>query len=368
MIRRAGGAAALLGLCATAAAAADLPADVRAHVSDAGRYFTDARGMALYTYAQDQVPGKSACVKDCALQWPPLIAAAGATAAGDWTLIERDDATRQWAWRGRPLYRYAKDSYTGSRAGDGIGNAWHAALERIALPPGFALRSIHLGRVLTDARGQTLYWRSDERGASRSPDPERCVDRCLADWSSVAAPWLARSMGDWSVRGRADGQKQWAFRGRRLYSHRADLQPGDTGGHGLDKVWEAAVLDPTPPLPAWVTIQNSDMGEVYADERGHTLYVFGGQLERAKKLMCDDTCLQKFWRTLPAKPDAQASGDWTVMSGAAGGKVWAYRGDVLYTHNRDREPGAIGGDKWAAGVSGGGGGFTPLRRRRDREE
>ena len=50
------------------------------------------------------------------------------------------------------------------------------------------------------------------------------------------------------------------------------------------------------------------------------------------------------------------------------GRVWAYKGNPVYTHTRDRGPGRVGGDKWAAGVGGGGGGWIPVPRRRDLEE
>ncbi len=358
------GCALLLGV--SVAQAAGEPAEVRARAAAAGRYLTDARGMSLYVYAQDSRPGKSVCVAECAKAWPPLLAAPGsapnAALAADWTLIDREDGARQWAWRGKPLYTFAKDSYAGGMLGDGVGNAWHVALEKIALPPGVAIRSSYLGRILSDARGRTLYWRRDAKSV--------CEEKCLDTWVPLYAAWLARGTGDWSVLATRDGQKQWAFRGQALYLHSDDGKPGDTIGleQDTEKAWSVAVLDGASALPAWVTIQNSDMGEVYADARGHTLYTFAGPLEKAK-LLCDERCIQQNWQTIAATADTAPSGDWTAVSALnnAAGRVWAYKGNVLYTHSRDREPGAIGGDKWAAGVGGGGGGWGPLLRRRDFE-
>ena len=40
--------------------------------------FADANGKTLYTYDRDTVPGKSACVGDCAKAWPPLPVSANA--------------------------------------------------------------------------------------------------------------------------------------------------------------------------------------------------------------------------------------------------------------------------------------------------
>lgn len=341
-------------------AAMVLPPGVQVRETGAGRFLTDARGMSLYTYAQDR-PGKSSCTGTCATNWPPLLASAGAAPQGDWTLIQRDDGGQQWAWRGSPLYAYAKDSYPGALLGDGAGNAWRAAFQSIPLPPALRLRSIYLGRVLTDMRGHTLYWQVNDAGCDRD---------CQRTWQPMTAPWLAKPQGDWSWLPMADGQRQWSYRGRRLYRHGDDFKPGDTAGHDIDKQWQVAVLDAAAPLPDWVTVQNSDMGPIFADQRGHTLYTFSGDLERTKKLICDDGCVSRFWQMVPAQANSQPRGDWTPLPSpdARGLLVWAYRGNILYTHTRDKEPGAIGGDKFAAGAGGGGGGWFPIQRRRDFEE
>jgi predicted lipoprotein with Yx(FWY)xxD motif len=130
------------------------------------------------------------------------------------------------------------------------------------------------------------------------------------------------------------------------------------------------VLEAAAPLPEWVTVQNADMGEIYADAKGFTLYTQVGSLERIRTLLCRDDCIRQNWRLVPAAKAAKPSGEWTIVDSpfGDGGKVWAYKGDPLYTHVRDREPGAVGGDKWAAGSGGGGGGWNPIQRRRDYEQ
>lgn len=88
----------------------------------------DAGHMTLYTFDQDAVgSGKSHCNGPCAANWPPLLAPAGAGAKGDWTLVQRDDGTAQWAYKGHPLYRWAKDQKPGDRTGDGVKGVWHLA-------------------------------------------------------------------------------------------------------------------------------------------------------------------------------------------------------------------------------------------------
>jgi predicted lipoprotein with Yx(FWY)xxD motif len=77
----------------------------------------------IYTFAHDK-DGHSTCVGDCAKTWPPVIAPPDAKQVGDWTPIERDDASRQWAYKGRPVYTYSRDE-PGKPIGAGIGGAWH---------------------------------------------------------------------------------------------------------------------------------------------------------------------------------------------------------------------------------------------------
>jgi predicted lipoprotein with Yx(FWY)xxD motif len=87
---------------------------------------TNSAGMTLYTYDKDPA-GKSACNGQCAVNWPPLMAAAGDSGSGDYTVITRDDGSKQWAYKGKPLYLWIKDQKPGDTTGDGVGKVWHTA-------------------------------------------------------------------------------------------------------------------------------------------------------------------------------------------------------------------------------------------------
>jgi predicted lipoprotein with Yx(FWY)xxD motif len=90
--------------------------------------YVGQNGMTLYTFDRDTMgSGKSACNGPCATNWPPLMAAAGDGASGDWTVVMRDDGSRQWAFRGKPVYYWSKDTKPGDRTGDGFNNAWRLA-------------------------------------------------------------------------------------------------------------------------------------------------------------------------------------------------------------------------------------------------
>lgn len=90
----------------------------------------DSAGMTLYTYTRDGVgTGKSACNGKCAANWPPLKAGSDATASGDFTIITRDDGSKQWAYQGKPLYLWIKDTKPGDRTGNGRGKRWYVVKE-----------------------------------------------------------------------------------------------------------------------------------------------------------------------------------------------------------------------------------------------
>ncbi len=92
-----------------------------------GKALVDAHGMTLYTFAKD-AGGKSACNGPCATNWPPLMAAADAKSMGEWSVVTRDDGSKQWAYKGKPLYAWTKDAKPGDTTGDGFLNgAWSIA-------------------------------------------------------------------------------------------------------------------------------------------------------------------------------------------------------------------------------------------------
>jgi predicted lipoprotein with Yx(FWY)xxD motif len=90
-----------------------------------GNLLVDAKGMTLYIFDKDAA-GKSNCNGGCAAAWPPAaVAASIERASGDFTVVTRDDGALQWAYKGRPLYRFAGDARAGDLNGDNQGNVWH---------------------------------------------------------------------------------------------------------------------------------------------------------------------------------------------------------------------------------------------------
>ena len=92
--------------------------------TSAGKVYTDEKGMTLYIFDKDEA-NKSNCYDDCAKNWPPFIAAADAQPEGEWTIVERTDGTKMWAYEGKPVYTFVKDTKPGDVTGDGVGGVWH---------------------------------------------------------------------------------------------------------------------------------------------------------------------------------------------------------------------------------------------------
>jgi predicted lipoprotein with Yx(FWY)xxD motif len=105
---------------------AALPAGVKVQKTAAGEVLADSKGMTLYTFDKDSM-GKSACNGPCAQNWPALGASAAAKPAGEWTVVTRDDGSKQWAYKGKPLYTFIKDRKPGDTTGEGFNKVWHVA-------------------------------------------------------------------------------------------------------------------------------------------------------------------------------------------------------------------------------------------------
>lgn len=96
-----------------------------------GKIWTDEKGMTLYVRGEDEA-NKSGCYDACAKEWPPYVAAADAKATDEWTVIDRTDGTKQWAYDGKATYTFDEDKQAGDMKGDGVKDEfgeWHAVKE-----------------------------------------------------------------------------------------------------------------------------------------------------------------------------------------------------------------------------------------------
>lgn len=82
-------------------------------------------GMTAYTFDKDVAgSGKSTCNGPCATNWPP-IPATSAKVADPYSVVTRDDGSKQLAYKGKPLYLFIADKKPGDRNGDNVKDVWH---------------------------------------------------------------------------------------------------------------------------------------------------------------------------------------------------------------------------------------------------
>jgi predicted lipoprotein with Yx(FWY)xxD motif len=117
------GSAILLVLFSLSAHAADSP------VKKMNGMLVDSKGMTVYTFDKDTAnSGKSACTGACAATWMPVMAG-DAPLSPPYSAIMREDGSKQLAYKGKPLYTFAKDKKAGDKAGDKFKDIWHVVTD-----------------------------------------------------------------------------------------------------------------------------------------------------------------------------------------------------------------------------------------------
>jgi predicted lipoprotein with Yx(FWY)xxD motif len=213
-----------------------------------GEVFVDQNGMTLYISETDGTASKPVCDGICIKTWKPLLAGELAKAIGDWSLATRSDGTRQWAYRGRPLYAFSGDAKPGDVRGQYVDKQWRSAtVRRYFMPAGVATRINQGWPVLVTSDGMTLYARDSFRfsgggghsvrgdpppvaATGRAIGPGGCTGACARNWTALRASPNAVGSGYWSIVVRDDGTRQWAYQGYPLYTFDQDRKPGDMIG------------------------------------------------------------------------------------------------------------------------------------------
>jgi predicted lipoprotein with Yx(FWY)xxD motif len=309
----------------------------------------------------------------CVKLWPPALAAEGATPIGKWTIVNRKDGTKQWAYEEQPLYTSIRDRRPGEVLGgtskrnkdrEGDSPVLRVPISPPALvPPGFAVKTTVNGRLLATDRNYSVYTRDGD---------QPCDTACMQRWKPLLAPETARPQGDWTLVQSSPGVRQWLFRNQLLYTHEGDTKLWSLVGSD-EPGWRNVFVQSVKPRPASFTVQDTLAGQVLADARGMTIYTYICADDSLDQLSCDhpddtqvyrlavcgggsvEKCLRN-WPYVKAEPNARSESSlWSVMSidpmtghraqnGQAGAlNVWAYRDRPVYNYVGDARPGDVNG-------------------------
>lgn len=376
------------------------PSNIRLQETDLGIVFADSRGRTIYFDRNDTKPNTPTCAEkdpaDMRLTpgqiggQPPLaqpmtcltkhipVEVGDAKPVGPWTILERENGIRQWAYNGKAVYTSVKDLEPGH-----VRLAIDMNLRQISkrflplyapldLPPEITVQPIgFVAKVFGTHTGRTLYTlTNDPVGKSV------CEGKCLEKWRPLLGATLSQPRGPWTLITRKDGSRQWAMKGKPLYTFADDRNQGDTRGNNLPGVEVAvAYMAARAPVDAF-DIHPTPLGDIYTTKEGKTVYAymcpgrgFGGGAE------CDDPGDKNHWwfvdcgataercaqTWIPVRAAANAKptkdGAWSVVTmplpwspvraaddgKEAGLKVWAYQGRPLFTYVHEDLPGMIDG-------------------------
>lgn len=315
--------------------------------------------------------------RSCIDLWQPKLAPADAKPVGSWTIVKRSDGKTQWAYDGLPLYTSDRDREPGNVFG---GTKAILVGEQGAVrfpigppsdvPPELEIAPFRTGHILITNKGYSVY--SSDADA---PNKSNCGDECLKQWAPVAAPQIAKPHGEWTIVERSPGIRQWAYRGKPLYTYRLEKRTRSMTGSD-NPGWRNVFTQRAYAPPSDFTVQDSRIGQVLADANGKTIYLYHCNDDAPDQQSCDHPDAPQQYRlaicgnfdpkvcqqTFPyvkAQPGAKAdSALWSVIDidpntgkratrGQNGAiSVWAYRDRPVYTYGEDEKPGDANGDNY----------------------
>jgi len=226
--------------------------DVRMVPQAQGLALTSFSGLTLYAFDGDAKRDNQVCASTgCNMQWLPVVAPALAANVGDFSIVTRNDGTRQWAFKKKPLYRYKGDKMPGDTKGTGVDKKWSVAVltenfrppqVSVAFREGYGDTLAVNGMTLYTGIGYEARWggrnlRDNYRNAyyrgKKLGGGSCATEKCLSEWQPFRPAADAQSNGFWEVITREDGTKQWAYKGYALYTYKGDKAPGDMNGNDV---------------------------------------------------------------------------------------------------------------------------------------
>ena len=88
--------------------------------------------------------------------------------------------------------------------------------------------------LLVTPGGQTLYtFDNDVANSGKSA----CNGPCAALWPPMMASTADQAQGSYSIVTRDDGMRQWAYKGKPVYTYKQDQKAGDRSGDNFRNIW-----------------------------------------------------------------------------------------------------------------------------------
>lgn len=206
------------------------------------------------------------------------------------------------------------------------------------MPSNISSRDMGAGTLYTTDAGETLYTYLRDR---EQPGSSACVDACAEAWPPVLVPDGAAPVGNWTTVTRPTGERQWAYKGKPVYTFIEDTHADAMVGIRTTGTWNAVFdLIDTPPS---ISILGTVQGQVLVTLDGMTVYS-----PKDAATPCNDACAKQ-WRPVEAPWLANPIGDsWRVAQRADGLAQWTYAGRPLYTFAGDFKAGDSNGTEASA--------------------
>lgn len=88
--------------------------------------------------------------------------------------------------------------------------------------------------MLVTSKGLTVYtFDRDVAGSGKSA----CNGQCAINWPPVLAGANDQPQGPYTIIVRDDGRRQWAYKGKPVYTWPEDQEPGDKYGDNKNNIW-----------------------------------------------------------------------------------------------------------------------------------
>ena len=211
----------------------DLPTGMTIQDTLLGRVLADHQGRTLYTMnSAGDAENQSDAAGTLSL-WHRFKAPWLANGQKDWTIEVLSDGTRQWFYKGEGLYLYEKDKDPQDTYGHQQDDLWSAVILEppSGRPSWVTVQQVGVGRVYADQGGKTLY---APMLINSLEGVNTCLEDCMREnWRPLLAASEDVSIGSWVIIDNEDGERQWSYNKRLLYTHTKDDGPGQMNGDGF---------------------------------------------------------------------------------------------------------------------------------------